>query len=62
MEMGRVNVVLSDDVEHKRRKALVENPDFGGRKGDLSEAIELAIVEWLKNEQDRKPKKWFPRR
>jgi len=56
--LGRINVVLSDYVEHKLRKALVDNPDFGGRKGDLSEAIELAITEWLAHEQEgRKTKK-----
>jgi len=56
--MGRVNVVLSDEVEHKLRKALVDNPDFGGRKGDLSEAIEIAINEWLeKNDQSKERKK-----
>jgi hypothetical protein len=45
--LGRINVVLSDEVEHRLRRALVDNPDFGGREGDLSEAIELAISEWL---------------
>ena len=56
--MGRINVVLSDEIEHKLRKALVDDPDFGGRKGDLSEAIELAISEWIaKNEQGKKSKK-----
>jgi hypothetical protein len=56
--MGRINIVLSDEVEHRLRRALVDNPDFGGRKGDLSEAIEIAITEWLTHEQEaRKPKK-----
>jgi hypothetical protein len=52
--MGRVNVVLSDETEHKLRKALVDNPDFGGRKGDLSEAIEKAILEWIQRNDRRK--------
>jgi hypothetical protein len=56
--LGRINIVLSDDVEHKLRHAIVDNPDFGGRKGDLSEAIELAITEWLEHEHEgRKTKK-----
>jgi hypothetical protein len=58
MAMGRINIVLSDETEHRLRKALVDNPDFGGRKGDLSEAIEIAITEWLTHEQEaRKSKK-----
>lgn len=56
--MGRINIVLSDDVEHKLRKALVDNPDFGGKKGDLSEAIEIAINEWIeKNDKGQERKK-----
>lgn len=43
--MGRINVVLSDETEHKLRAAIVEA--YGGKKGDLSEAIEKAILEWL---------------
>jgi hypothetical protein len=50
--MGRINVVLSNETEHKLRKALVDNPDYGGRKGDLSEAIEQAILEWLSHEEE----------
>jgi hypothetical protein len=56
--LGRINIVLSDDVEHKLRKALVDNPDFGGKKGDLSEAIEIAINEWIeKNDKGQERKK-----
>jgi hypothetical protein len=57
--MGRVNVVLSDETEHKLRRALVDNPDYGGRKGDLSESIEKAILAWLKelDETERKEKR-----
>jgi hypothetical protein len=55
--MGRVNVVLSDETEHKLRRALVDNPDFGGRKGDLSESIEKAILAWLKELDERERKR-----
>ncbi len=57
--MGRVNVVLSDETEHKLRRALVDNPNYGGKKGDLSESIEEAIKEWLEkiDEAERHPKK-----
>lgn len=53
--MARINVVLSDEIEHKLRKTIVDLPDFGGRKGDLSEAIEQAIKEWIeKHERDKR--------
>jgi hypothetical protein len=56
--LGRINIVLSDETEHQLRKEIVDNPEFGGRKGDLSEAIELAIKEWLMHEHEgRKTKK-----
>ncbi len=51
--MGRVNVVLSNDMEHRLRKALVDNPDYGGKKGDLSRAIEEAIDTWLKERKNK---------
>jgi len=51
--MGRINVVLSDDLEHKLRVAIVQG---GGKKGDLSGTIEKAILEWLQKD-DRETKK-----
>jgi len=54
--MGRLNVVLSDETEHRLRRALVDNPDFGGKKGDLSEAIEQAIKEWIENHERERRK------
>ncbi len=52
-------MVLSDETEHKLRRALVDNPNYGGKKGDLSESIEEAIKEWLEkiDEAERHPKK-----
>ena len=43
--MGRLNLTLSDDLERKLRLAVVNR--YGGRKGDLSEAVEQAIRDWL---------------
>ncbi|TMI15264.1 hypothetical protein E6H35_02760 [Candidatus Bathyarchaeota archaeon] len=43
--MGRLNLILSDDLERKLRLAVVNR--YGGRKGDLSEAVEQAIRDWL---------------
>lgn len=43
---------MSDDTEHKLRMAVVET--YGGKKGDLSEAIEKAILEWIAKGKERK--------
>ncbi len=44
--MGRMNIVLSDEVEKQLRLKVVEV--YGGQKGALSKAIEEAILIWLK--------------
>jgi hypothetical protein len=43
--LGRIYVVLSDDTERKLRLAVVMI--LGGKKGDLSGAIEEAVKDWL---------------
>ncbi len=43
--MGRINVYLSDELEKKLRLTTVER--FGGRKGDLSKAVEEAVKTWV---------------
>jgi len=43
--MGRVSVFLSDDLEKMLRFKTVER--FGGRKGDLSKAVEEAVKTWV---------------
>lgn len=43
--MGRISVVLSDELEKKLRFKTIER--FGGRKGDLSRAVEEAIETWV---------------
>jgi hypothetical protein len=40
--------VLSDRVERRLRLAIVKR--LGGKKGNLSTAIENAIVDWLKKD------------
>jgi len=49
--MGRINIVLSDETEHRLRRAIVAT--YGGRKGNLSEAIERAIMDWLRKDEAR---------
>jgi len=45
IEMGRISVVLPDELEKELRlKVLLI---FGGRKGDLSRAVEEAIKAWV---------------
>ncbi|MGD0331600.1 MAG: ribbon-helix-helix domain-containing protein [Candidatus Bathyarchaeia archaeon] len=43
--MGRISVDLPDEIEKQLRLKTVER--FGGKKGDLSRAIEEAIKTWI---------------
>jgi hypothetical protein len=43
--MGRISVDLSDELEKKLRFKTIER--FGGKKGDLSKAVEEAIKTWV---------------
>ena len=43
--LGKIYIVLSDETERRLRLAVVTI--LGGKKGDLSSAIETAIKEWL---------------
>ena len=43
--MGRISVELSDELEKKLRFKTIEQ--FGGKKGDLSKAIEEAVKKWV---------------
>ena len=45
LEMGRIAVELSDELERKLRFKIVER--FSGKKGDLSRALEEAIEKWI---------------
>ena len=49
VEMGRISVELSDDLEKKLRFKTIER--FGGRKGDLSRAVEEAVEIWVAKEK-----------
>jgi ABC-type proline/glycine betaine transport system substrate-binding protein len=56
--MGRMYIVLSDETERKLRLAVVTV--LGGKKGDLSAAIEEAVKEWLeKNASDLNTSRWL---
>ena len=47
--MGRINVAISDKLEKSLRFKTIER--FGGRKGDLSKAVEEAITTWIAKEK-----------
>lgn len=46
--MGRINVDIPDDLEKELRFKTVQR--FGGKKGDLSRAVEEAIKTWITKE------------
>jgi hypothetical protein len=46
--MGRVTVNLSNELEKKLRFKTIEI--YGGRKGDLSKAVEQAVKTWVEKE------------
>jgi hypothetical protein len=43
--MGRISVTLSDELEQTLRFKIIER--FGGKKGDLTRAVESAIQTWV---------------
>ena len=43
--MGRISVELPTDLEKQLRIKTVER--FGGKKGDLSKAVEEAVKTWI---------------
>ncbi len=43
--MGRINVDISDELEKQLRLKTVEK--FGGKKGDLSRAVQDAVKTWI---------------
>ena len=43
--MGRIDVVIPDDLESKVRKKAVDK--FGGKKGSLQSAVEAALRQWV---------------
>ena len=53
LEMGRINVDLSDELDKKLRFKTAKV--YGGRKGDLSRAVEDAVTLWVANEHPDAP-------
>jgi hypothetical protein len=46
--MGRISVYISDELEKKLRFKTIYR--FGGRKGDLTRAVEEAVKTWIEKE------------
>lgn len=49
IEVGRISAMLSDELEKKLRLRALEI--FGGKKGDLSRAVEEAVKTWVAPEK-----------
>ena len=47
--MGRISVIIPDELEKKLRFKTIE--EFGGRKGDLSRAVKEAVKTWVDKEK-----------
>ena len=47
--MGRISAELPDELEKELRLKTIER--FGGKKGDLSRAVEEAVKIWVTNEK-----------
>jgi hypothetical protein len=45
MDVGRISVAIPDKLEKELRFKTVER--FGGKKGDLSKAVEEAVQTWI---------------
>ena len=53
--MGRIDVIIPNDLEKKLRMKAVEK--FGGKKGSLTDALEEAIETWIDQPDDIDMKK-----
>ena len=47
--MGRINVGISHEIEKQLRLKTVEK--FGGKKGDLSRAVQEAVKIWINQKE-----------
>lgn len=47
--MGRISAVIPDELEKELRLKTLQV--YGGKKGDLSKAVETAIKTWVASEK-----------
>jgi hypothetical protein len=48
VEVGRISVAIPDKLEKELRYKTIER--FGGKKGDLTRAVEDAVQTWIAKE------------
>ena len=51
MHMGKMNIVLNDELEKRFRKAIFERK--GMKKGNISEALEEAVEHWVEHYESK---------
>ena len=51
--MGRIHIDISDELEKQLRLKTVER--FGGKKGDLSKAVQEAVKTWINKNNEAVP-------
>jgi hypothetical protein len=49
VEMGRISVTIPDELEKALRFKTIER--FGGKKGDLTKAVEDAVTMWVAKDE-----------
>jgi hypothetical protein len=52
INMGKMNIVLDDELEQRFRKAVFESK--GMKKGNISEAFQEALNLWIKQQMEKK--------
>jgi len=62
--MGRMDVIITDDLEMKFRQEVFKS--IGMKKGNISLAIEEAIKMWIENRKEKRSeaskKAWIKRK
>jgi hypothetical protein len=46
--MGKINLIISDELEKKFREAIFKR--YGLKRGNISKAIEEAINDWIEKQ------------
>jgi len=49
--MGRVDIILSDDLEKRLRETIFQRK--GMKKGNITEAVSEAIILWIERGEKR---------
>lgn len=53
--MGRIDVILPDDLEHKLRMEVGKR--MGAKRGALTDALIQAVDAWIKRDEQNKNRK-----